>query len=148
MTTPRPFAEFERDAFRALNAVVEPLIRAGMGAPALSPFGAIVLEVPGRSSGETHRVPLLATVVGKYTIAATYRGERSQWVKNLQAAGGQISWWNAGTLRTGAAITFAPGQPWPDTDSLPDKMRFAAVTAWQPMVSAGWAIAILEERSN
>ena len=145
MTAPRPFAEFERDAFRALNAVVEPLVRAGLGAPALTPFGAIVLEVPGRSSGDLHRVPLLATVVGKYTVAATFRGDRAQWVKNLRVATGDVSWWNAGTLRTGSVTLFAPGQTWPASEALPEDVRSIAIAAWQPMVAAGWAIAMLTE---
>ena len=142
MSTP---ADFERDAFRALNAVVEPLVRAGFGAPVLTPFGAIVLEVQGRQTGTVHRVPLLATVVGNLTVAATYRGERSQWVKNLVADPASAGWWNAGTLRRGTAIVYAPGEPWPSSDGLPDKVRLIADTTWRAMVAAGWAIAVFRE---
>lgn len=145
MTTPTDFAGFERDAFRALNAVVEPLVRAGLGAPMLTPFGAIVLEVRGRRSGEVHRVPLLATVVGNLTVAATYRGEQSQWVKNLVAESNEAAWWNAGTLRRGTALVYAPGEPWPSSEALPEKVRLIADTTWRAMVAAGWAIAVFRE---
>ena len=98
--------DLEATAFRTLNAVAEPLVRAGVGGPLLTPFGAISLEVTGRHSGKLYRVPLLATVIGEVTVVATFRGRRSEWVKNLAAAETAV-WWANGVQKEGTAVVFA-----------------------------------------
>ncbi len=143
-TTP---ADLERAAFHTLNAVVEPLVRAGLGGPLLTPFGAIVLETTGRKSGRPHRTPLLAAVFGTATIVSTYRGTRSDWVKNLLASP-TATWWVNGLQREGHAVVFAPGRPAPDLDSLPVALRPCAETAWPALVASGWAIAVLVAGSS
>ena len=40
----------EADFFRWLNQFVDPLVRAGVGAPILFPAGAIVIETQGRKA--------------------------------------------------------------------------------------------------
>ena len=70
---------------RVMNPLVAGLTRLG-----LSMWGARVLEVRGRTSGEPRRVPvnLLSFEGGRYLVAP--RGH-TQWVRNLRAAGGEGS---------------------------------------------------------
>lgn len=75
----------ERQFFRTLNRVVEPMVRAGLGSPRIAPGGLIVLETTGRKSGRRFRTPLAATRIGDYVLVATARGSRSQWVPNASA---------------------------------------------------------------
>jgi deazaflavin-dependent oxidoreductase (nitroreductase family) len=142
MAASGPWAEFEREAYRTLNAWLEPWIRAGLGAPVLTPFGAIVLEVKGRKSGRLHSVPLLACTVPGAAAVSTFRGRRSQWVRNLLANPG-CSWVVAGTTHHGVATVFAPDS-WPDTTALPAPLA-SRVAAWRPLVDAGWAVVVLRE---
>lgn len=134
--------DLERDAFRAMNAVVEPLVRAGFAGPLFTPFGAIVLETIGRKTKEVRRTPLLATSCGPLTVVATFRGGRSQWVKNL-ALQTSADWWKNGRRVTGRPVVFAEAAPWPDEQSIPEALRPFVETTWCPLVAAGWAIAVL-----
>jgi len=135
-------SSLEQEAFRAFNSVVEPLVRAGLGGPLFSPFGAIVLETTGRKTGDTRRTPLLATVCGNLTIVATFRAGRSQWVKNL-ALQDTATWWANGQLRSGKPVVFAEAADWPEESRIPELLRPFAEAAWRPLVTAGWAIAVL-----
>ncbi len=137
--------DLEREAFRAFNAVVEPLVRAGLGGPLFSPFGAIVLETVGRKTGDIRRTPLLATVCGNLTIVATFRAGRSQWVKNL-ALQQSTKWWANGQLHEGRPVVFAQSAEWPEAERIPELVRPFSETAWRPLVEAGWAIAVLAAR--
>ena len=142
-----PAGSLEPEAFRTLNSVVEPLVRAGIGGPLLSPFGAIVLEACGRKTGAVQRTPLLATVLDGVTIVATFRGARSQWVKNL-AAGPEVAWWVNGMRRSGRAVVFAPGLPCPPEADIPENLQACAGTAWRGLVAGGWAVAVLFEGTS
>ena len=53
---------------------------------------------PGRTSGEPRQVPvnLLAFEGEQYLVSA--RGE-GQWVRNVRAAGGELTCWSAGAAR-------------------------------------------------
>ena len=73
----------EREFFRMLNRVVEPAVRKGVGSPRFVPGGLIVLETVGFKTGITRRTPLVATRLHRHVIVATYRAERSFWLKNL-----------------------------------------------------------------
>ncbi len=74
-----------RNAFRTLNSVVLPTVKAGIGSPILPmSAGLIVLETTGRKSGEPRQVPLVATRLGDRIIVSTVRGN-SLWIKNLEA---------------------------------------------------------------
>lgn len=134
--------DLEQEAFRAFNAVVEPLVRAGLGGPLFTPFGAIVLETTGRKTGDTRRTPLLATVCGNLTIVATFRAGRSQWVKNL-ALQDSAKWWSNGQLQSGRPLVFAQVVEWPEESLIPELLRPFAESAWKPLVEGGWAIAVL-----
>ena len=75
----------EKRFFSTLNRFLEPVIRAGVGSPGLSPIGAIILETTGRKSGRTYRTPVLASEFDNFLVISTVRA-RSQWVKNLAVA--------------------------------------------------------------
>jgi hypothetical protein len=83
----------QRQAFRALNTVVIPLVKRGVLAPLPLPVatGFVVLETTGRVSGKRRDVPLLATRIGPAVVVSTVRSS-SHWVANL-AAGGPAAVW-------------------------------------------------------
>ena len=87
----------EADFFRGLNQIVEPLVRAGLGAPVLFPAGAIVIETFGRKTGNLSSVPLMAALVGDLVVVSTVR-RRSNWLKNL-AAHPEVRYWLDGRER-------------------------------------------------
>jgi deazaflavin-dependent oxidoreductase (nitroreductase family) len=120
-----PTAQIEADFYRTLNALVEPIVRAGAGSPCVLPTGLIVLEVVGRRSGATHRIPAVATAIGDHVLVGTLRGQRSQWIKNLRA-NPDVRYWLHGQVREARALVFALGQPAPDTDQLPSIVRSIA----------------------
>ena len=127
--------------FRALNRVVEPLVRTGFGSPRLAPSGFIVLETRGRRSGRVHRIPLAATRIGNYVLVATFRGNRSQWVLNL-AARPRTRYWLGGRRREARAFVMHEGKRFRAPSSLPRPLqgllRFLA-----PYTRSGWAFALL-----
>ncbi len=138
MTTRR---EIEVAFFRALNRVAEPLVRAGLGSPRLAPGGLIVLEMTGRKSGRRVRVPLAATRLGDHVLVATFRGDRSQWVKNL-AAEPRVRFWLAGRPREARAYLVAEGARRRLPQSLPAPLH-TLVSLLAPLTGAGWAFAVL-----
>lgn len=139
---PAPPGSHEADFFRALNALVEPAVRAGLGAPVLWPTGLILLETTGRASGQPRRVPLVATVLEGCVFTATVRGPRSQWMQNL-AANPRARCWIAGAERSGRALLFAPGAPPPALDGLPPTARAVAEGLVAPATRCGWSVAVI-----
>lgn len=135
-------ADLEREAYRQVNAWLEPLIRTGLGAPVLTPLGAIVLEVTGRKSGHVHAVPLLAWAMPGATVISTFRGHRSQWVRNLHADP-RCAWFVGRVRKQGVATVFAPGA-WPDSPVLPALLE-RCLPAWRALVDSGWAVVVLRE---
>ncbi len=69
---------------RVNKRVTNPVM--GLWAPYLLPLAEI--EHTGRRSGRTYRTPVLAARVGSDFYAPVLYGERSDWVRNVLAAGG------------------------------------------------------------
>ena len=139
-----PIQTAEVQFFRALNRVVEPLVRVGVGSPRIAPGGFIVLENRGRKSGRLHRTPLAATRFGRYVLVGTFRGGRSQWVLNL-AAQPRTRFWLGGRAREARAFVMHEGKRFRTPTSVPAPLqrllRFLA-----PYTKSGWAFALLIPR--
>jgi deazaflavin-dependent oxidoreductase (nitroreductase family) len=136
----------EINFFRTLNRVLEPAIRAGIGSPRIAPGGFIVLETLGRNSGKLRRSPLAATRLGKYVIVATYRANRSQWVKNL-AASPRTRYWLGGRPHETWAFVMHEGKRFRVPKSLPAGMQ-KVVRVLAPYTKSGWAFAVLSPRAR
>ena len=139
------FPNLERmqaDFFRGLNQVVEPLVRAGLGAPVLSPVGAIVVETQGRKTGQILNVPLLAALVGDLVVISTVR-RRSNWLKNL-AANPEVRYWLGGKQHE--ATAFAIGPQIEPVEDLPPRVSCLANALKQHSALFGTGFAILVPR--
>ena len=138
---PSEARKLEVEFFRMMNRVVEPMVRAGIGSPRLAPGGFIVLETVGRKSGKRRRTPLAATRIGRYVIVATFRGERSQWVRNL-AVRSRTRYWAGGKPHPAKAFVMHAGKRFREPQSLPAPLR-RVVRFLAPYTKAGWAFAVL-----
>jgi hypothetical protein len=69
-------------AFRAVNAVIEPVVRRGWLAPGWLGAGIVALGATGRRTGNRSFRPLLTVRVGRHLAVGTVR-RRSDWVANL-----------------------------------------------------------------
>ena len=78
-------ADLERQTLRIVNSLLTPLILRGFASPCLAPLGLVALEHTGRKSGRTHTSPLVALRMGGKFVVATFRTERSHWIRNLKA---------------------------------------------------------------
>lgn len=115
--------DLTRDAFRRLNRVVKPLVKAGLASPLPIGLGAVVLETTGRVSGQPREVPLLGFRVGDRVVVSTVR-ERSQWVRNLEADDAAAVWYCGrrhdarATIQRGPlnVVTLEPADADADTD--------------------------------
>ena len=134
----------EVEFFRMLNRVVEPVIRAGVGSPRIVPSGFIVLETVGRKTGTLRRSPLAATRLGRFVVVATFRGTRSQWVRNL-AARPRTRYWLGGKAHDSRAFVMYDGKRFRVPKSLPSGMQ-KVVRFLAPYTKAGWAFAVLSPR--
>jgi deazaflavin-dependent oxidoreductase (nitroreductase family) len=69
-------------ALRAVNRIVEPAVRAGVGNSLAGP-GVFLVETTGRRTGLRRPIPLLGVRVGDALLVATVR-RHSQWAHNLE----------------------------------------------------------------
>ena len=137
-------ASIETEFFRMLNRVVEPMVRAGVGSPRLLPNGLIVLETTGRVTGRKIRSPLAATKIGDHVVVGTFRGERSQWVKNLIVEP-RTRYWVGGRARETKAFVMHADKRFRVPRSLPSHMQ-NVVRFLAPYTKAGWAFGVLSSR--
>jgi deazaflavin-dependent oxidoreductase (nitroreductase family) len=131
----------ERRFFRALNSVVEPAVRMGLGSPRFLPGGLIVLETKGFKTGATRRTPLVATRLGRYIFVSTFRGESSFWVKNLRKQS-SVNYYLGGKAKQADAFVVMPGKDYESPESLPPVIT--TITDFlAPYTRTGWAFAVL-----
>lgn len=102
---PRQTSACTRSAFRNLNRVVNPAVKAGIGGPLPVGNGLVILETTGRKSGEPRQVPLVASRLGNTVWVSTVRAN-SQWVRNLRAKP-QVTVWVGGKKRSATAAVVA-----------------------------------------
>ena len=74
-----------------------------------------------------------------------FRGDRAQWVRNLEAAP-RTRYWLAGRPRDARAFVMRAGKRFRAPKSLPTPMR-RVVRFLQPYTKAGWAFAVLSPRA-
>lgn len=107
MPLPTAVAKFNR-------RVTNPLAR--LVAARLPPF--IMMEHRGRRSGRRYRTPLMGFFARDELIIALTYGPRTEWIRNLEAAGGGQVISRGRRLRFGPprldhGMARAPGIPWP-----------------------------------
>ncbi|MDA8368614.1 MAG: nitroreductase/quinone reductase family protein [Nocardiopsaceae bacterium] len=64
---------------------------AALYARGVAPNYLVTLEVRGRRSGRTITMPLVMTVVGGERYLVSMLGEKANWVRNVRAAGGEVT---------------------------------------------------------
>ena len=105
--TPAPDL-FPRDAFRAINALVRPFSKRGIGAPAVIGVGTVTLATTGRRSGLAREVPLAAARVGDTVMVSTVRRD-SEWVRNLESDPMTTIWLDGCPRQAAATLQRLPG---------------------------------------
>jgi deazaflavin-dependent oxidoreductase (nitroreductase family) len=136
----------ETQFFKMLNQLVEPHVRAGWGSPRLVPGGLVVLETTGRRTGRRLRVPLAAIEFQKHVVVSTFRGNRSQWVRNV-AANPNVRYWLRGRARKATGFVISAREDAPSERELPAGARWLS-RFLIPYTFAGWAFAVLMPRSR
>jgi deazaflavin-dependent oxidoreductase (nitroreductase family) len=136
----------EKQFFRLLNRVLEPRIRAGWGSPRLVPGGFVVLETKGRRTGRPSRTPLAAIRFQNHVVVSTFRGQRSQWVKNV-SSNPDVRYWLHGRPKQAKATVLSPGLRMESLKDLPPALRWLA-RSLVPYTYAGWAFAVLAPESQ
>jgi len=139
-TGPTSLTSLEADFFRSLNRFVEPLVRAGLGAPLLTPSGLIVLETTGWRSGRVHRLPVLATIIEDHALVGSVRADRSHWVRNIRESS-EVRYWLGGEVREASALVFDAGEGLPElAKGLPPLVR--AIVSVYGALPAGPTVAL------
>jgi len=129
----------EAEYFRMLNQFVEPMVRSGLGAPALIPAGAIVIETKGRKTGSASRVPLMAALAGDLVIVSTVR-RKSNWLRNLSIQP-EVRYWMRGRELEARAFTIENGRV--SGENPPERIRCLASALRRHSALFGTAFAIL-----
>jgi hypothetical protein len=96
-----------RRGFDALNSVVRPAVRSGVGNPLPVGAGAVTIETTGRRSGLVRTVPVLATRVGDSLTVSTVRND-SQWMRNIESDGNVGVWLYGRRRQATASVSRGP----------------------------------------
>jgi deazaflavin-dependent oxidoreductase (nitroreductase family) len=99
---------FPRDAFRAVNSLVRPFTKRGIGAPPPVGVGTVTVATTGRRSGLPREVPLAAARVGDTVVVSTVR-QNSEWVRNLEADPSTTVWLDGCARSADASVQRLPG---------------------------------------
>jgi len=137
----------ERRFFDALNAFVEPAVRAGFLSPERWPVGVVVLETVGRRSGLVRSTPVMAMQIDGHAIVGTVRGERSDWFRNLEASA-EVRYWLGGESHDAQALSFAPGRQQPSIEDLPPLVQDAVCGMLPAVDTLGCRFAVLAPNSS
>ena len=86
-------------------------------------------------------MPLAALRVDGHVIVSTFRGGRSQWVKNA-AAHPEVRYWLRGRAHNARAVVIASARGARGQKKLPAPVRWL-VRSLIPYTYAGWAFAVL-----
>jgi hypothetical protein len=108
--------------FRMVNRVVEPMV------------------------GRRVRTPLAATRIQGHIIVGTFRGGRSQWIRNLEAAPA-ARYWLAGCPREARAFVMHADKRFRVPKWLPASLQWV-VRFLSPYTRAGWEFAVLAPRAS
>lgn len=95
------------DLLAPLNEAITPLVKAGVAAPFVNPFGLVVLEIPGRKTGLPYTLPLACWSFHNTVVVSTVRSG-SQWLRNLAAAE-SVTIWLRGRRRLATATVIVDG---------------------------------------
>ena len=132
--------------FGPLNAVIEPLVRAGVMIPLPCPQSLIVLETRGRTTGQLRRTPLVAAIIGDLAVIGTVRARRSQWIRNA-AESPNLRYFRFGRAREAQAFVFIPGERELVLGSMSPLARLVGAAMLPSAEAANFAFAILIDRS-
>jgi deazaflavin-dependent oxidoreductase (nitroreductase family) len=138
--------KLEQVFFRHLNAIVEPLVRRGIGSPSFTPTSVILLQTVGFKSGQQRRTPLLAIRLGNYILVSTARGNRSFWVKNLQK-NAEVKYYLGGKEKDSKAYVLLPGCNKELPKSFPGGIQKVASFLLEN-APEGWAFVILAPQAK
>jgi deazaflavin-dependent oxidoreductase (nitroreductase family) len=131
----------EKQVFRRVNALVEPLVLSGRVSSGRLPLSLIVLETRGFKSGQQRRTPLWSVRIGDYRLVSTARGRRSFWTRNL-AEQPRVRFFLGGKPKEAEAILVTPDfdniDGWDLNFTLSRLVAFLARLAGE-----GWAFALL-----
>jgi deazaflavin-dependent oxidoreductase (nitroreductase family) len=132
--------------FQTLNRFVEPVAESGCFSPEFWPTGLILLETTGRRSGRPHQTPVLAMMMDGYLIVRTFRGERSDWFKNVRA-NPDVSYWAGGSRKRARATVHTPGEEC-ETKALPPFAALGVAATSVAVGLMGWRFAVLAPMTN
>ena len=142
MTKSNAVTKLEAEYYRALNFIVEPVVRAGCGPTGTVPIGLIVLETKGWRTGRWHRTTVLANVIDDCLLVSTVRGRRSHWIKNLRH-NAEMRYWSGDQPHQATAIVFAPDEDIPNLRGWPALFSSLAASLASPVKDLGCAFALL-----
>ena len=100
----------QRSGAVTVNKVSIAVIKSGRSLPLLRPGSLLAVGVAGRKSGKYRLTPMgCVKVADDRFLVVPEHGHRSDWVRNVKAAGGPVDVWMAGRIYAGA-MRESPGE--------------------------------------